>query len=154
PARMQRPPEMESSRMPSPTTVRRLARAEDGGVAMIFGLALLPMMGMAGLAVDSLYAMLVREQLSHAVDAAALAGASAFYQPDRNAQAEKYFESNFTAAPYRELQVRADENATSVTVSARASVPAHFMQMFGAEPTDVSATATAQTLGAGGMELA
>lgn len=58
---------------------RRLARARDGGVALVFGLALPPLMMMTVAGVDLHRAATVRSSLQDALDAAALAAARSQY---------------------------------------------------------------------------
>ncbi|QRE73038.1 pilus assembly protein TadG-related protein [Methylobacterium aquaticum] len=50
-----------------------LARARDGGIAILFGLSLIPLIGLVGLAVDYGIAITDRTRLDRAADAAALA---------------------------------------------------------------------------------
>ena len=53
---------------------------EQGAVAVLVALMLAVMMGFSALAVDLAFGFLVRNQLQHAVDAAALAGAGWLYR--------------------------------------------------------------------------
>ncbi len=51
----------------------RFIRARDGGIAILFGLSLIPIIGLVGLAVDYGVAITNRTRLDRAADAAALA---------------------------------------------------------------------------------
>lgn len=129
-------------------------RDKRGGVAAILAFATIPMIAAAGLAADGLLGMLARSELSSAVDAGALAGARAFKQADLTAQARKYVYGNFNRGTIQgQPSVVVGQNDGTVAVSATATVPTNFMKMFGVDTMTVSASATAQALGAGGMEL-
>ena len=52
---------------------RRFARATGANVAMMFGLALVPLAIATGAGLDFAHAMMVRESISDALDSAALA---------------------------------------------------------------------------------
>src|SRR3546814_9653337 len=66
----------------------------------------------------------------------------------------KYINGNFDRGTLKGTpSIVAGADDGTVAVSATASVPTHFMKMFGVDSVDVSASATAQALGAGGMEL-
>ncbi len=135
--------------------LRRLRSDEGGGTAIIFALSILPLVAGAGMAVDGLYAFMVRSELGHAVDAAALAGARAFYDPTRDTQVEQFFRANFRGGvPVEPLTISADEASGIVSVSAAATAPTHLMKLFGFDSVRVEASAAAQIMGAGGMEMA
>ena len=55
------------------STLRRFQRDERGTVGLIFGLSLIPMMGITGAAVDYARASSVRAELQMPADATALA---------------------------------------------------------------------------------
>jgi Flp pilus assembly protein TadG len=61
--------------------LRRLLRDERGNVALLFGLMLVPLVFATGVAVDYGRAVMIRSMLQSSVDAAALAGASAYIAP-------------------------------------------------------------------------
>ena len=54
--------------------LRRFGADRRGGVAMIFGLAIIPLFAAIGLAVDAGRGVMVRSKLSNAIDSAGLAG--------------------------------------------------------------------------------
>lgn len=58
---------------PNPRRLRSLPRAREGNVAMIFGLSLIPIIGLIGLGVDYGVAMTNKTKLDGAADAAAIA---------------------------------------------------------------------------------
>ncbi len=77
---------------------RAFLRSDRGNVAMMFAIALIPLMIGAGAGLDFARAMLVRQQMSEALDAAALAVGSSTGLTQSSAQtlAQKYFNANFT----------------------------------------------------------
>lgn len=153
---LSRTPAVDASEKPGlvAPALRRLRRDSRGGIAAIMAFATIPMIAAAGLAADGLLAMLARSELSSAVDAGALAGARAYKQADLVSQARKYVRGNFSRGMIQgEPSVVPSQNDGTVTVSATALVGTNFMKMFGVPAMTVSASATAQALGAGGMEL-
>ncbi len=95
--------------------LRRLARARDGGVALVFGLALPPLMMMTVAGVDLHRAVTVRSSLQDALDAAALAAARSQYTDAAGVQhigmaSLRANMPNFTG-------VTLDESATSFTLT-------------------------------------
>jgi Flp pilus assembly protein TadG len=81
--------------------VRAFRRSNRGNVAMMFALALVPLMIGAGVGLDYARAMLVRQQMSEALDAAALAVGSSTGLDHDSAQtlAQKFFSANYTVDP-------------------------------------------------------
>ncbi len=79
----------------------RLAHDRRGGIAMIFGLSLVPMTLGAGLAVDLGRAYAVKSRLSYALDAAGLAvGSSSGTSAELQQVMQRYFDANYPAAEY------------------------------------------------------
>ena len=83
----------------------RFAREQSGAVALLFGLALVPVAGLMGLALDYSRGQLARAQLQNAVDAAGLAVA----QMPRD-------------TPIADIQAEA-KKWVAASSSARASIP-------------------------------
>lgn len=138
----------------TPAFLRRFGRDRHGGIATIVAFAAIPMIAAAGVASDGLIALLARAELSSAVDAAALAGARSYKQGDVNAQVIKYISGNFSRGALKNTpSVAVGDPDGTVAVSATAEIPTNFMKLFGVNSVDVSASAAAQALGAGGMEL-
>jgi len=77
---------------------RAFLRAKRGNVAMMFGLALVPLMIAAGAGLDYSRAMLVRQQMGEALDAAALAigSTTGLTQASANTLAQSYFNANYS----------------------------------------------------------
>jgi hypothetical protein len=76
--------------------LRRFGRDERGNIAMIFGLTLVPMVGLAGAAVDYGRASQLRTKMSVASDAAVLAAVKAMGKPinERRTIADATFAAN------------------------------------------------------------
>ena len=76
--------------------IRAFLESKRGNVAMMFTLALIPLMIGAGAGLDFARAMLVRQQMGEALDAAALAVGSTtgLNQTTAQALAQKYFDAN------------------------------------------------------------
>ena len=105
-----------------------------GNVAMIFGIALLPMTLFAGSAVDYARASRATSQLQAAADAAVLATSrsGALSNCEREQRATEYFAANVTTNPLLAGTV-ATVTATnfSVNLTARANIPTAFMRIAG-----------------------
>jgi Flp pilus assembly protein TadG len=70
---------------------RHFWRSADGNVAMMFGFLAVPLIGMAGLAVDYTRASSVRAEMQNAADSAALAAASKLPDAAALSAAEQFF---------------------------------------------------------------
>jgi Flp pilus assembly protein TadG len=78
-------------------TVRSLARDTRANVATIWAIALLPILGVAGITLDAQIAFKKKERVQHAIDSAVLAGArmlqSSNSQADGIVHAQTYFDA-------------------------------------------------------------
>lgn len=135
----------------------RLARDTRGNLSVLVGFCAIALVGGVGIAIDTSVAYNVREQLGAAVDAAALAGARAFASPNRDADIQNFFDANFQegymSSVLEPLDIAVDNEARTVTVTARATIPTFFMRVLGQESTDVAASAEA-TLSSRDVEVA
>jgi Flp pilus assembly protein TadG len=152
-------------------TLRLLAARRDGSVAIIFGLAAIPVIIGGGMAIDTARAYVVKTRLGAALDAAALAVGSNTSTDSTvlTTSLQNYFynnycksvpsgtsvtqcsstvlgETNVTVAPVGDI------SASVVTYQAQATVPMTFMQLTGIN--NVSLSVTAQTTKFPGMEIA
>ncbi len=139
----------------------RLARDRRGNTLAIMAAALVPMIGMAGSAVDMARLYVVKVRLQQACDAGALAGRRAMTDttmstPMESAasdQASSFFRNNFPAGWYRTANVRftpvkasvnTDPNvANGVNATASADVPMAVMSFFRVGTQTVSVTCQA-----------
>jgi Flp pilus assembly protein TadG len=152
-------------------TLHRLAVRRDGQTAIIFGLAAIPVVIAAGMAIDTARAYVVKTRLGTALDAAALATGS---EPTQTAAQlttvlNNYFYSNYclsvaavtpvttctnTVAGETNISVAALNTITDPTVAyqAQATVPMIFMTLVGVN--QITVTVSAQTTKFPGMEVA
>ena len=118
--------------------LRAFARATSANVAMMFGLSLLPLAIAAGAGLDFANAMMVRNDMADALDAAALAlGAqNNLSSTDANTLAQKVFDANYkgTGSP----TVTPHFNGQQVSVSASESVATTLLALVGKPYLDIS----------------
>jgi Flp pilus assembly protein TadG len=121
---------------------RKFCGSDHGNVAMIFALALLPLLAAIGSAVDLSRAMVVKMRLGEALDAAGLAvgGTVGLSGPQMTARAQKFFYANY---PDAELGTVTSLNVQTsgqnlVKVSGTARVDTSFMGLFGLNYIDVA----------------
>jgi Flp pilus assembly protein TadG len=132
-------------------------RAEDGGaVAVMAALVLVPLLAMAGLGVDATRAYLVEARLSQALDAAALAGGRAMFEPGRDDDIQRYFKANlpdsYLGARIGDIAIATDPRGETLSVTASATLDSTLMALVGRPTLEVGATATVQRAPRG-MEL-
>ncbi|MDE1904117.1 MAG: hypothetical protein KGI46_09700 [Alphaproteobacteria bacterium] len=137
--------------------IRHFNRNADGSVAILFGLLMIPLVVAAGVGVDYGRAAEIRASLQSAVDAAALAGASAYTSPSAEASAttlaQNYVTNTTSTMPSGVSVVSTSVTpgttgsgnnvAYTMSVSATLSVPSMFLAVVRG-PITVSATATAR----------
>lgn len=124
----------------------RFRRNIKGTTAIIFGLAMVPVMGLVGAAVDYGRSLSARTYLQSAADAGALAGASlnTNSQNSRSRQAKEAFEANLDGLSFgTSPQVTVSVDETTVTVAASASVPTAVLGILNIKNLDVAVTSTA-----------
>jgi len=136
---------------------RRFIADRRGGIIIMLGVMIIPLMAMVGLALDSSRAYLVKARLSQAIDAAALAGGRSFKMDYRADDVQRYFAANFPAgfmdADLAPLSINFDDQEGTVTVVASAKVPTSFMRIVDVPEIDVSVESTVNSLSRG-LELA
>jgi Flp pilus assembly protein TadG len=128
--------------------VRRFSRSSRGNVAMMFAIALVPLvLGAAG-GLDFARAMLVRQQMSEALDAAALAVGSStgLDQASALALAQKYFDANFTvdttAYGSPTVTIPSYNSSGSVQLQVTDTMPTVLMKLAGIPSLALSTTST------------
>lgn len=137
--------------------LRHLSRDSDGAVAVLFGLLMIPLIVAVGVGVDYGRAAEIRAMLQSTVDAAALAGASAYTSPSAQSTAQTLAQ-NYLTNGTASLPSGVTVTSTSVTpgttgsgnnvaykmsVTATLSVPSMFMAVVRG-PISVTASATAK----------
>src|ERR1041384_1921042 len=125
---------------------RRLAsalrRGEDGQAAVMFALAVVPMLGGVGAAIDYSHGNQVRASLQKALDAAVLA-AAIDGTPNWEPPAAKIFSANLNAkdSSVGKPSFNVEKSVCSGSVSAL--VPTSFMKVFGVNELPVTARSAA-----------
>ncbi len=119
--------------------IRSFFVEEKGALALGFAMAIPLVVGMAGMSVDVANAYRVKQRLSHAVDAAALAAAaSATTTGDLNARVQEFFLLNYPpdkiGAPYN---VQVIVNGSDIRVSATANYVTYFARVLGVDDITV-----------------
>ena len=120
---------------------RRFARDRRGAVAVIFIVALVPLIAAGGAAIDISRAYLVQQRLGMAIDAAGLAvGSSSGSEAELRQKMERFFRANY---PANEVGVAATPVMTMtggrIQISATASVDATLMKIVGINEITVAA---------------
>lgn len=131
----------------------RFAQAEGGNIAVIFAIALVPLLAFVGAAVDYARASAARSAMQGAADSAALMvskdfAAGAIKATDIQTKAEAYFKALYSAAGVSNITVTATYTAKSsdgtstVVVNTTGSLPTSFMKVAGFTQLPVNASST------------
>lgn len=121
----------------------RFFRAEAAATALFLGFATIPLFGFVGLAVDASRGYMVKSRLSHALDAAGLAGGRVFFSDRRDSDIAMFFNVNFPPG-YMDSSVtgpliQAIDNDELLILTAEATIPTRFMHLFGIDTLTVAA---------------
>ena len=136
--------------------IRRFQRDAKGSAAILFGLALIPILLGVGIAIDYGRALIVRERMAEAADSAALAIGSwqGLSQDELKIKAQQFFSANYPSSAIGTPTAVAVSFANhDITVSVSATVPTTFMKLANVSSIDVAASSTA-TVGMGTLEVA
>jgi len=125
-------------------SLRSFARGTKGNVAILFGLAIIPIILGVGAAVDYGRALIVRQRMVNAADAAALAVGSwtGLTNAELKTKAQQYFNANYPAnslgtAGALNVKFQGDD----ILVDVSGSVPTTFMRLADIDSVDVGASA-------------
>jgi len=126
--------------------LRSFFKSDRGNIAMMFALSLVPLMIGAGAGLDFARAMLVRQQMGEALDAAALAVGSTTGLTQATAQdlAQKYFDANYTVdktdygTPTVSIPSSGYNSKGSVTMTATNSMPTVLVKLIGINTLPIS----------------
>ncbi|MEM9590537.1 MAG: TadE/TadG family type IV pilus assembly protein, partial [Pseudomonadota bacterium] len=120
---------------------RQFLREKGGNAALLFGLALVPVIGFIGMATDYGRAMTVRSTLSDAADSAALAVGSWIGLTDKEleAKAKQFFDANYASSLAKNVNGKFEISLVedNLFVRATASVPTTFLRLVGIDYVDV-----------------
>ncbi len=127
----------------------RFAASRRGNVAVIFAIALIPVIAAMGVAVDYTRAAQTSTEMQDALDAASLAlsrrsDLSTMTQAQIQKFAEDYFAANFQNSELQGLTLNASYTVTgpSVTISASGSLPTDFMGIIGTKNVPIGSSST------------
>ena len=138
----------KGSHMPQITRwdLGRFVRNRRGNVAVLFGLAIIPIVLAIGVAVDYGRALMVRERMADAADAAALAIGSwtGLNEAQLKAKAQKFFNANYasSSAVGSASAVKVSFPGDDIVVKVSGSVPTTFMRLANVNSIDVGASST------------
>jgi len=122
--------------------ISRFSRDQKGVVAIIFALALIPLLGAGGAAIDYSRAYIVQSRLANALDATALAmGASAISNDQQlKDYGQKFFDANYPADKIGvPSAIKVDISKGFITVTGKAQLPTSLMGLIGVNHLDVNA---------------
>jgi Flp pilus assembly protein TadG len=131
---------------------------DRSGVAAVFlAVALVPLIGAVGLAIDSSRGYLLKTRMGKALDTAGLAAGRVALDANAEDVAQQFFDANFgtsnVAVTVEPIDFDLDPSFRFITLSTRATTPTRFMRVFGHETMTVSARAVIERETTG-MELA
>ena len=115
-------------------------REQAGVVAVVFGVMVPIILGAVGMSVDLAQSYLVRERLTHAVDAAALAAAaSSSDDPDEiEARVNDFIEANYPPDKVGfTVDITVEPGVDTLGVNATARLDTSFMKLVGVDTIDV-----------------
>jgi Flp pilus assembly protein TadG len=131
---------------------RRFCADGRGNITMTFALALVPVVGLAGAAVDYSRASAIRTSMQSSADSAALAvskTATSLTQAEIQSQASTYFNATFTRTDVGTPTVTATYTAatsttagSTLTVSATTAMNTNFMGVLGISTVTIGASST------------
>ena len=129
---------------------RAFLRSSRGNVAMMFALAIVPLMIGAGVGLDYARAMLVRQQMGEALDAAALAvGSSTGLDHDKaEALARRFFAANYSidtttfGTPTISIPSTGYNSNGSVLINATDEMPTLLMKLVNIRSVPVTVSST------------
>ena len=141
-------------------TIRDCCRSftwnKKGNVVVLFGLAIIPIALVVGAATDYGRALIVRDRMASAADAAALAVGSwrGLSEADLKVKGQQFFDANFSTSKLGAAgAVEVAFAGNDIKVSVNGSVPTTFLKLANISSIDVGATSTV-TVGMGTLEVA
>ncbi len=129
---------------------RLMCREKNGNVAIIFAIAIIPILGFVGAAIDYSNANSVKAEMQGALDSTALmlSRDAASYSDDQlQTTAQTYFDALFDRPEAQNITVTASyttAGGSAMQVTASADVPTTFMSIFGLNQITVTDSSTAK----------
>jgi Flp pilus assembly protein TadG len=120
--------------------LRPFLQDQQGNVAVIFGVALVPLLGMSGMALDYSRASTQRTDMRAALDAALLAAAQEKVPANREPRARNVYDASITPAGRKneKLTIWVDTASNTLHGRAEADVPVTLASVFTHSPAKVS----------------
>jgi len=121
--------------------VRDFARANGGATAIIFALSAVTLVTTGGVGVDIARALVVKNRMASALDAAGLAvgTANGLNQAEMQALAQKYFDANFNSMMGTAAAVQVSVDGDKISLSVSGAVPTSLMNIAGISTMAISA---------------
>lgn len=137
-------------------SLKAMKKSEQGAVALITGIAAIPLFLSAGVAVDFIRHLNVETNVQQSLDAGALAGAAALGASDsvRVGVAEKAFNANLNRNQIGQTDVKFRIEKGYLKASVNAEVNTTFMKLAGIDHTTVTAEAEVNLLSSKKAEIA
>jgi Flp pilus assembly protein TadG len=129
---------------------RRFRREKKGNVALIFAIAVIPVLGCVGAAIDFSNANSVKAAMQAALDSTALMlskDAASYTEDQLQNAAQDYFDALFNRPEAQNVTVTASYTTgggSAMQVTASADVPTTFMSIFGFNQIPVTDSSTAK----------
>ncbi len=118
-----------------------VSRDTRGGIAILFAIALVPLICFIGIGFDTARAYMVKSRLSSALDAAALAGGASFYLPERDGDIQMYFDANYPdgylGSTVDGPNISVDDAEEKIELEASATVDTTLMRVIGKDTITV-----------------
>lgn len=122
--------------------IRRFGSADEGNVAILFGMGCVPAMLLIGAAVDYTNASARKASLQAAVDAATLAAVQ-LPVGERAQTIDRILRANLDPS-IRDVQIGLQDSSKGATVTARVQWPTAVMRLAGVSDVTINASATAR----------
>ena len=122
---------------------RRFARAEDGAIAVVFAVLLVPMILGVGISVDYMRAYNAHSEMQAELDVALVAAIKSVDKVNKKKLEdiiEKWFATQTRITQYKVDNVVVDTANSTITATAFAKVPTTFLLVGGIEKVDVAVT--------------
>jgi Flp pilus assembly protein TadG len=129
-------------------SLTRFLRDRRGGVAPMFALAIIPLIGFVGAAIDYSRANSIKASMQAALDATALAMAKlapTLTQSQLQTQTTAYFQAMFSHTDAKNLVITptyTTSGGTQLTVTASSSMDTSFMRVMGYSSLNIGSTST------------
>jgi Flp pilus assembly protein TadG len=142
-----------------PEMIRRFRRDEGGNFLMLFGLVLVPLIGVTGIAIDYSRASNTRQALNSAIDSAALMAArdaQKLTDGQIRSRIDAWIRDNLPAnvkSQFSNAEITIDRTARTIKIDAKATVPTTISAVLGKSQIPVG-TNSQSTWGTNKIELA